>query len=480
MSLHMTVDVARNAGESLTSQIQRFIKREIADGVLHPGTRLPSSRRLAGDLDVSRSVVVEAYEQLAAEGYLEAAAGSGTRVVGRPGHRRAAGPALLDEGPGGVRAAPAVRWDLRTGGDNVPDFPRREWLLCYQRVLGPAGPGARAGNGYPPLAGEPVLRAELAGYLGRVRGVRTRADHVLVVSGFAQALALLCTALARAQGVRDLALEDPGHPGQRRFVEAAGLQAVPVPVDEEGIDVDALAASGARAVLVTPGHQFPTGAVLSARRREALARWARERDGWVIEDDYDAGLWYDRGAAPPALQRLAPERVVYAGTVSKTLSPALRLGWLAAPERLFGPLLWARERQDLGSDAFSQLALAELLGSGLFDRHLRRLRERARERRTALDEAVRRELPAARVLGPAAGLHAYVRLGRYVAEETLVAEALRGSVLVRGGSAYRFAPERAQAPAVVVGHAHLPRDGVAEAVRVLGAAARTARRVTRG
>ncbi|MGW0846851.1 MocR-like pyridoxine biosynthesis transcription factor PdxR [Streptomyces sp. NPDC002787] len=477
MSLHMTVDVARNSEESLTSQIQRFIKREIADGVLHPGTRLPSSRRLAGDLDVSRSVVVEAYGQLVAEGYLEAAPGSGTRVVGHLWNRRATPPALLHEGSGGGRAAPSVGWDLLPGGDNVPEFPRREWLLCYQRALGP-GPGGGAGNGYPPLAGEPVLRTELARYLGRLRGVRTHAGRLLVVSGFAQALALLCAALATAEGVRELALEDPGHPGQRRFVEEAGLRAVPVPVDEEGIDVGALAASGVRAVLVTPGHQFPTGAVLSARRREALARWARESGGWVIEDDYDGGLWYDRGPAPLALQRLAPERVVYAGTASKTLSPGLRLGWLSAPERLLGPLERARERQDLGSDAYSQLAFAEMLGSGLFDRHLRRLRERARQRRAALDEAVRRYLPGARVLGPAAGVHAYVRLPPHVAEEALVAAALRGSVLVRGGASYRFRAGPPGAPAVVVGHAHLPRDGVAEAVRVLGTAAGATRRST--
>ncbi|HET6858193.1 MAG TPA: PLP-dependent aminotransferase family protein [Streptomyces sp.] len=461
MSLHMAVDVARDSDESLTAQIQSSIKREIAEGALHPGTRLPSSRRLADDLGVSRSVVVEAYGQLVAEGYLDAAQGSGTRVTGhlpdRPGPS-----ALLDEG-----RVPGIRWDLRTGGRNILAFPRREWLTCYRRVLESAG---ATGHGYPPLSGEVALRAELAQYLGRLRGVRTDAGRLMVVSGFAQALALLCAALPRT-GVDALAVEDPGHPGQRQFIREAGIRPVPVPVDEEGIDVAALAATGVRAVLVTPAHQFPTGAVLSASRRAALVAWARATDSWVIEDDYDGGLWYDRGAAPIALQRLAPDRVVYAGTASKTLAPGLRLGWLSAPEPLLDELARARGRHDLGSDAYTQLAFAELLRSGLLDRHLRRLREVARSRRQALDDAVLRHLPGAEVLGPAAGLHACVRLPRHTDERALVAGALLGSVLVRGGAAFTCLPRTGE-PALVIGHAHLPRGGVAEAVQVLGEVSR--------
>ncbi|MEU8350997.1 PLP-dependent aminotransferase family protein, partial [Streptomyces sp. NPDC048845] len=427
MSLHMPVRVARDSDESLTSQIQSFIKREITEGILHPGTRLPSSRALSGDLDVSRSVVVEAYEQLIAEGYLEAVRGSGTRVVrhlpGRPGPS-----ALLDIGGGAddaERTPAGVRWDLRTGGRNVPAFPRRAWLTCYQRVLESAGSRA---HGYPPLLGEEPLRVELAQYLGRLRGVHTEPGRLMVVSGFAQALALLCTVLART-GSRELALEDPGHPGQRRFIRESGVRPVPVPVDEEGLDVDALAATGVRAVLVTPGHQFPTGVVLSARRREALVRWARDTGGWIVEDDYDGGLWYDRAPQPLALQRLAPDRVVYAGTASKTLAPGLRLGWLSAPRPVLDALERVRGRFDLGTDAYTQLAFAELLGSGLLDRHLRRLREHTRDRREALDQAVARHLPGAEVTGPAAGLHAFVRLPRHTDETSLAAGALLGSVL---------------------------------------------------
>ncbi|MFI6472207.1 PLP-dependent aminotransferase family protein [Streptomyces sp. NPDC050516] len=468
MALHIAVEVVRDSSNSLTSQIQNFIKREIAEGILHPGTRLPSSRRLADDLDVSRSVVVEAYGQLVAEGYLEAVQGAGTRVVRHLGDEQCVVPALLDdqEAADPLDAPPApVRWDLRPGGGNLPAFPRREWLSCYQRVLYQADSGD---HDYPSLAGEPDLRLELARYLGRLRGVRTSPAELMVVAGFAQTLGLMCAVLPRV-GIDALAIEDPGHPGQRQFVRESGLRAVPVPVDAEGIDVEALAASGTRAVLVTPGHQFPTGVTLSPRRREALVGWARDVDGWIIEDDYDGGLWYERGARPLALQRTDPERVVYAGTASKSLAPGLRLGWLAAPAPMLDLLMRARARQDLGTETLTQLTFAELLRTGLFDRHLRRLNSLARSRRESLEEAVRRRLPGAAVLGRGAGLHAYLQLPRGTDEAALVARALRRSVLLRGAAAFHAGPGRA-APALVVGHAHLPRSGVGEAVRQLAAA----------
>ncbi|MFJ3801624.1 PLP-dependent aminotransferase family protein [Streptomyces sp. NPDC090088] len=456
MSLHMAVEVVRDSEISLTAQIQGFIKSEIAAGGLHAGTRLPSSRRLADDLDVSRSVVVEAYGQLVAEGYLEAVQGAGTRVVGH-----LAAESVVPALPGADRV-PGVRWDLRPGGGSLPDFPRRDWLACYERALRSGAPSAHA---CPPLAGTDALRLELAQYLGRARGVRTTAERLAVVGGFAQGLGLLCGVLRR-QGVGAIGVEDPGHPGQRRFLRECGVRPLPLPVDEAGLDVTALAATDLRAVLVTPTHQYPTGVTLRDDRREQLVRWARETDGLIIEDDYDGGLWYERGRRPSALQRLAPERVVYAGTASKSLAPGLRLGWLAAPPELLDRLLRERARHDLGTETLTQLAFAELLRGGLLDRHLRRLNSRAGSRRQALVEAVRRQLPGAEVPGPAAGLHAYLRLPPHTDEEALVSGALRRSVAVRGGAACHARPRR-DAPALVVGHAHLPRSGITEAVRVL-------------
>ncbi|WP_405789793.1 PLP-dependent aminotransferase family protein [Streptomyces sp. NBC_00029] len=465
MALHAAVTLVRESEIPLTSQIQRFIKKEVTEGTLHPGTRLPSSRRLAHDLGVSRSVVVEAYGQLVAEGYLEAAQGAGTRVVShldRGARGLAPVPSLLDDGHTG-RRDPSVRWDLRPGGGNVPDFPRREWLAAYQRALNAADPAALD---YPPLAGDLRLRLELARYLGRMCGVRAAPGQVMVTAGFAQALGLLAAVLPQL-GITSLGIENPGHPGQRRFVHESGLRPVALPVDGEGLDVAALAASGARAVLVTPAHQFPTGAPLSPRRREELVRWAQEVDGLIIEDDYDRGLWYERGAGRPlALQRLAPDHVVYAGTVSKSLAPGLRLGWLAAPAPLLDLLQHARARHDLGTDVLTQLAFAGFLRGGAYDRHLRRLNALCRARHDALREAVRRHLPGAAVTGPAAGLHAYVRLPRHTDEAALVAGALRRSVLLTGAASHH-ARAGEGAPALVVGHAHLPRWGADQALREL-------------
>lgn len=461
MSWRTSFDISRNSGESLTTQIQRALKREITEGVLHPGTRLPPSRRLADDLDVSRSVVVEAYGQLIAEGYLEAVQGSGTRVARHLSTTpETVVPTLLNEG-----RVPSVRWDLRTGRANLSHFPYREWLAGYQRVLQTA---RQSDLDYPPLSGTPALREELARHLGRVRGVRTTPGQMMVVSGFAHGLGLLCAALPELR-IDVLAMEEPGLLRQREFVRETGLRTRAVPVDDEGIDVEALARSGARAVLVTPFHQFPTGVTMSDERRAALARWARDVDGYVIEDDYDGDFWFDRRSRPLALQRHAPERVVYAGTTSKSLVPGLRLGWLAVPAELLPSLERARSRRDLGSDSLTQLAFAELLGSGSYDRHMRRLRARYRLRRETLADAVQHSLPQARISGAAAGLHAYVRLPHGTDEAELVSAALNRSVLVRGGREFYSRPTGAR-PALIVGYTSLPRSGLAEALRQLGAA----------
>ena len=356
----------------------------------------------------------------------------------------------------------SATWDLRTGRANVTNFPRIEWLACYRAVLAVAG---RDELDYPPVSGLPVLRESLAGYLGRVRGVRGSMATVMVTAGFAQGLSLLCEALPRL-GIRKLAVEDPGHNGQRRFIEESGMHTVAIGVDDEGIDVERLAASGARAVLVTPAHQFPTGITLSAERRAALVRWAEEVDGLIIEDDYDGEFWFDRRERPSALQGLAPDRVVYAGTASKILVPGLRLGWLVIPPHLAAMVGRIRSRHDLGSDGISQNAFAELINSGMLDRHLRRVRSRYRSRREAFAQAVQLHLPEAQVAGSSAGLHAYLRLPPDVNETLLVTSVLSRSVLVHGGKHYQFTPGD-RPPALVVGYSTLPLAGIAESMSAI-------------
>ncbi|MBT2510089.1 PLP-dependent aminotransferase family protein [Streptomyces sp. ISL-98] len=459
MAWHLAVQVDRDSAVSLTTQLQDAIKGMVEDRVLHPGTRLPSSRQLAQDLGLSRSVVVEAYEQLIAEGYLDAVRGSGTHVT-RQLPEGAGSPSLLDPRP-----APAVRWDLRVGIANLSNFPRQEWLSSYTKVLQNVG---REGVDYPPVAGIPELRNELSGYLGRVRSVRTEPAHVMVTAGFAQGLALLCSSFQHL-GIHELAIEEPGHNSQRRFILDTGIRPVPVPVDEEGLVVEELARTGVRAVLVTPAHQFPTGVTMSAKRKEELLRWAEEVDGWIIEDDYDGEFWFDRQARPPAVQDGDPERVIYAGTTSKVLVPGLRLGWLAIPPKLFPLMDRVRSRQDQGSDTLTQLAFADLMHGGLLDRHLRRVRSRYRSRSEAMAAAVREHLPDARMSGSAAGLHSYALLPQGTDEAALVQGALRRSVLVRGGQQFRFGGPAGR-PALLLGYGSLPLSGISEAVAAIGEA----------
>jgi GntR family transcriptional regulator/MocR family aminotransferase len=309
-----------------------------------------------------------------------------------------------------------------------------------------------------------VLRRGLSAWLGRTRGVRAAPDDVLVVAGVAQALALLARVLA-ARGSTVVGMEDPGSQGVREQVAQWGLRPVPVPVDQHGVDVAALRRSPARVVLLTPAHQFPTGVVLSPQRRRAVLEWAAS-GGLVVEDDYDAEHRYDRTPVP-ALQGLAPAHIVHAGSVSKTLAPALRIGWLVAPPGLREELAAVKQATDLGNPALPQLTFAHLLVSGAFERHLRRVRARQRSRRDAMLAALTEHLPGARVHGVAAGLHLLVTFPDPYDDVALAAQAREAGVLVQPLSQHRVSPGP---PGLVLGYAAHPADRIREGVARLGRA----------
>ena len=312
--------------------------------------------------------------------------------------------------------------------------------------------------------GAQPARESLAAYLNRVRATRANADSVIFFNGSAQGIGLVCR-LLRERGVRRLAVEDPGHADQCTDIQAAGLATPRIPVDDGGLRVDRLERTDAEAVLVTPAHQFPTGAALSPDRRAALLDWAERRRAIVIEDDYDAEYRYDREPVG-ALQGLAPERVVYVGSASKTLSPALRLGWVVAPRDLVDGLADAKLHADRGSPAPEQLALGEFIQAGEFDRHIRRTRLIYRKRRDALVQALKKHLPRLRVHGVAAGLHVYVELPTAANERAIVDAAGQRSIRVYGAASYRSRPS-AGAPALVVGYGALAEGRIDEAVRQL-------------
>ena len=437
---------------SLHHRIETDLREAIRSRRLEAGHVLPSTRGLAADLGVSRGVVVEAYAQLRAEGWLEVRQGAAHRVA-----RVSPDAPASEEG----RLPRRPRHDLRPGGPDPLLFPRARWAAAVRAVLRDADPAALE---YPDLLGAPALRAGLAAYLARVRGVRTTPADVMVCAGVGHALALAGRALHRA-GARRVAVEDPSHAGTRAVLRDAGLEPLAAPIDEHGLVVEAL--PDADAVLVTPAHQFPTGAVLHPDRRAALLAWARRRDAVVLEDDYDAEYRYDRQPVG-ALQGLEPDRVVYCCSVSKTLSPALRLGWAVVPPRLRDAVAHARQHSDLGTATFDQLALARFLERGEYDRHLRRSRAEYRRRRDALVAALASELPNARVEGVAAGLHLVLELDRH--EPAAVRAASEAGVgLAAMGEHVMAAPRE---PALILGYARIDEPALRVAASVLAEALR--------
>jgi DNA-binding transcriptional MocR family regulator len=457
--LQLRID--RPAG-GLAAQVAAELRSAIRSGRLAGGVRLPASRELARDLGTSRGVVVEAYEQLVAEGFLVARQGSGTRV------------ADLQPAPAGGGALPSataprrVAYDLRVGTPDLAAFPRRAWLAAMRQAMSVMPHEAL---GYSDPGGVPELRAELASYLGRVRAADADADRLVVTNGVAQGLYLAIGALARPGPVA-LAVEDPHSVRTLGLLEAAGAARVAVPVDGEGIVVDELRRTPARAVMVTPAHQYPTGVVLSPRRRAELVAWADEVDGMVLEDDYDAEFRYDRDPVG-CLQALRPQRVVLLGSVSKTLAPGLRLGWLVAPPPLAEAARAARAASDLGSPVLDQYTLGRLLASGAYDRQLRQLRRRYRARRDALTGALARWLPGAVVRGVSAGIQLYVELPPGCDEAAVVEAAAELGVAVEGVAPLRIAV--GGPPALVLGFAGLPEHRLVEAVRLLADATATTR-----
>jgi GntR family transcriptional regulator / MocR family aminotransferase len=451
-SLELLVELDRDTREPLHRQLERGLRDAIRDGRLEAGRVLPSSRALASQLGVSRGIVVETFEQLVAEGYVVSRPGGSTRVTATA-RAPAAGPS-----PAEPRT---YAFDFRPGRPDVRQFPRAAWLRSVRRVLATA-PSERLtyGGGH----GVPELRAALATYLNRVRGTSADPSRVVISNGFAQGLGLTMRVLA-AGGTRVIAVEDPSDPEYRATIETAGLRWIAIPVDDDGLVVDRLAASDADAVVVTAVHQYPTGATLSAGRRTALVAWAARRGAVIVEDDYDAEFRYDRQPIG-ALQGLRPDRVVYAGSASKVLAPGLRLGWLVVPERLVGPMTAAKEAADMGSAAFDQLALADLLERGELDHHLRRMRPIYRGRRDALLGALSRHLPDLTPTGISAGLHlpAWLPPELEGAEAAIVAAADRAGIAVASVSIRRVAPGPA---GLLFGYGVIDENRIDDGIRAL-------------
>jgi GntR family transcriptional regulator/MocR family aminotransferase len=467
----LLLDLGAALAGPLHTRLARALRDAVRDGRLAAGAALPPSRVLAAELGCSRWAVTEAYTQLAAEGYLEATVGSATRV-----RRLAAAPA--PPGPAAAASAAPAPLDMAPGLPDLRAFPLRGWLAALRSA---AADLPSADLGYPDPAGHPVLRQVLADYLGRVRGSQAGPAAVTVTTGATDAIGRLCRELRRRGGAA-VAVEDPGWHRIRQVVAAAGLAVVPVPVDDPGLRADRLddradgradsrADGRADAVIISPAHQFPTGTVLSAPRRAALLAWARTTGGLIIEDDYDAEFRYDRRPVG-ALQGAGPPFVALVGSVSKTLSPALGIGWMVTP-RGWTPAPDRPDRPDrpAGPPVLDQLAFASFVRSGGYDRQLRACRKSYRDRRDALAAALAARLPEARVAGAAAGLHLLVHLPAGTDAEAVAAGARAAGVRVASLDTYRIEPGP---PGLVLGYGNLAGHQVEAAVARLAAAVRSA------
>lgn len=392
-SVDLHVDLT--AADGRRAAVERSLRDAIRGGRLQAGARLPSTRALAADLGLARGTVTEAYAQLAAEGWLAARQGAATTVA-----ENAGGPAPAPVAP---LADDRPRHDFKPGSPDLSGFPRQAWSSAIRQALRTL---PDADLGYGDTSGHVALRSALTAYLGRVRGVVTDVDHLLTSSGWTQALDLTCRVLA-ARGVAAIGLEDPCSPHYRATVQAAGLEVVPLPVDEQGARLDTL--DGVGAIVLTPAHQYPAGPTLAPERRATAVAWARDTGGLIIEDDYDGELRYDRQPVG-ALQALDPEHVVYVGTAAKSLAPGLRLGWMAVPGSLRTDLWELKHLADRHGSVTDQVALAELITSGAYDRQLRRARLRYRRRRDALLAALAARVPHLVPSGIAAGLHVVLDL----------------------------------------------------------------------
>jgi GntR family transcriptional regulator / MocR family aminotransferase len=474
LSPGLLVRLDRSGSQPMRAQLEASLREAIRGGRLPAGERLPSSRELARALAVSRGMVQECYGQLLAEGYLTSRTGSATRVADisgqQAGDQPAAGPAVASPAPlspGRQPREPPLIADFEPGVPDLSSFPRTDWAWAVKQACTKV---ASADLGYGDPRGSSVLREVLAGYLRRVRAAATSPERMIISTGFAQGINLVLRALARQGGVTCVAFEDPGYGSARadetvRAALAMGISVSYVPVDEHGLVVSELVASGAQAVVVTPAHQSPTGVVLSPARRHALTDWAR-RGGYVIEDDYDSEFRYDKEPVG-VLQGLAPHQVFLLGTTSKALAPAVRLGWVHAPSVLAAAVAAEKEMSDRGSCMLDQLALATLLTTGRYDRHLRRMRTVYAARRTALTDAFARHAPRVQLTGLAAGFQAVAPLPPGADETAVIAAAREKRVGLYGIGGYRGNPDTAAPPGLVMGFGNVRERAIEPAIAAI-------------
>ena len=459
----------RGAPTPLHRQLCEQLRRAILDGRFSSGTRLPSTRTLAQALGVSRTVTSAAYDELFAEGYLEGRHGSGT-YVGRdlPPLPRLSRPSS-NISPRWLRKAPSLAREellapqviaFQLGVPSISSLPPRIWREAWRTVTAHLPP-----NSYGPTQGDPALRAALAAYLGRSRGLACTPEDILITAGATHALDLILQATLCAGN--SVGVEEPGYRAARQIVEAREGRILPVPVDDDGMQVERLPQGRAAPLLVytTPSHQYPLGARLAVSRRLALLTWAQTNDSLIIEDDYDSEFRFDTSPLPALASLDGAGRVAYIGTFSKVLTPALRVGYLVAPPQLCERIKQIKHLTDERVSWPLQQMLADFISQGHLDRHIRRMRQQYAQKRHILAQTLAPIAHLARLRGLEAGLHAYLELGASVSATHVAQLAQKRNVIVTPLDTYYLgAPDRS---GLLLGYASLEIHDIIRGVTVL-------------
>jgi GntR family transcriptional regulator/MocR family aminotransferase len=449
----------------LTAQLCSQLREMIESGELAEGTRLPATRRLSAEYGIARNVAIDAYEQLIAEGYLIGHTGSGTYVAG--GIANVAGAAKPEpeplEGAGlyGLYERPTAGRgiiDFSTGTPDLRHFPRA-WWARYLKEAAETMPAEQFD--YGDIRGEEALRQEISAYLQRSRGMRCRPERIFIVSGSADGLALAARAL-RAD-YSSLYLEDPTIEFSRPIFEQAGYRVVHVDLDEAGMKLHELERlPGGCLMLLTPSHQYPTGGILPIQRRKHAIRLAEQSGAYLIEDDYDGDIRL-KGVPIPPLYSLDPERVIYVGTFSKTLAPALRIGYVIVPRRLVGRFAAVREAWNHRAPGVPQIALAALIRDGRLERHIHRMKSLYRRRRALLVSALDRHFGSGAIIrGDEAGMHVLVELA-HAPPSVDWASSVHYGVRIGSVEEYAFVKGRYERH-IVLGYGNVPDEAIEEGI----------------
>ena len=461
----MWIKIERESQLTLARQIYQQIRQMILSGALDAGYKLPSTRKLSHELSVSRNTVIEAYSQLMAEGYLKTYKGSGTAVTdGLQALDIAIPPKLSREFKQDRARTVEQMIDFRTG---VPAllgyFPHKEWGNLYREVCNniPA-----SSFGYGETVGVWELREAIAHYLYRARGMSCDPSQIMITSGSTQGLSLSARILQDNRKV--VLMENPTHAGLRKVITTAGCSVEGVPVDDNGLRTELLDTQNRVSfIYTTPSHQYPLGSILPIQRRLELVRYAEQNDCYIVEDDYDSEFRYE-GQPVSSLYELNPERVIYLGSFSKILAPALRLGFMILPQKLLAPCRKLKMYSDVHSDALGQYTLARFIQNGSFERHIWKMKKHySKNRSFILDELARHFPKQFDVLGHATGLHLVVRFHNDVFTKEIVnAIADHGVRVYRLGSFY-FKEEQAQNNSIILGYSHLSFDKMAEGIEII-------------